>query len=92
MTSVVGSEKQVSIVEEHKVLFPRKGQEPEKAAELEAKLRRSPWWEQVSTLDRTALAALWKDREHQTANLRKLLEEYVWIEDQKSLRLRNRRG
>ena len=92
MTAVVGSEKEVSIVQEQKVLFPRKGQEPDKAEELESRLRGSPWWEQVSSLDRNALAALWKERETQAAKLRKLLEEFAWTEDQTTIRLRNRRG
>ena len=91
MTAVVGSEKEVTIVREQKVLFPRKGQEPDEAVELESRLRRSPWWEQVSSLDRNALVALWKERKTQAAKLRKLLEEFAWTEDQTTMRLRNRR-
>jgi hypothetical protein len=91
MTAVVGSEKEVSIVHEQKVLFPRKGREPDKAEALELRLRRSPWWEQVSSLDRNALTVLWKEREKQAAKLRELLEEFAWTEDQTTIRLRNRR-
>lgn len=91
LQTIVGSEKEVAINEQHKVMFPRKGQEPEKAAELEAKLRASPFWPQVSTLDRSALAALWSEREQQAAQLRGLLDEYGWVEDQLSISLRKRR-
>jgi putative RecB family exonuclease len=91
MTTVMGSDNEVAIVAEKKVLFPRKGQEPEAAQEFELKLRKTPWWDQVSTLDRTALATLWKNRERQAAELRILLDEYAWIEEETRLRLRKRR-
>ena len=42
-------------------MFPRKTMEPDKAAELEQRLRSSQWWNQVSAIDRHALEALWQN-------------------------------
>lgn len=90
LQTVVGSEKEVSVAVQSKVMFPRKGQEPQQAAELETRLRDSPWWSQVSTLDRAALGKLWEERAKQTTELRDALEELSWLEEQVTLRLRNR--
>jgi putative RecB family exonuclease len=90
MTTIVGSDKEVAIVDEKKVMFPRKGQEPAEAAQLEAILRSSPWWNQVSCLDRATLAALWEARDKQATELRTILEEFAWVDEHTTLRLRKR--
>jgi putative RecB family exonuclease len=91
LTNVVGSEKEVAITEQLKVMFPRKGQEPNEAAQLDALLRASPWWQRASCLDRSALSVLWDEREREAAGLCEILERFAWIDDQRTLSLRKRR-
>lgn len=88
---VVGSDKEVAITHEQKAVFPRKSYEPEEAARLEAALRQSSWWEEVSSLDRNCLARLWEDPSSLDPRLCKLLKKYVSTEELVQLRLRNRR-
>ena len=73
-------------------MFPRKTMEPDKAAELEQRLRNSQWWNQVSAIDRHALEALWQNPKELGAKLKKLLAPFVWTEEETTLRLRNRRS
>jgi hypothetical protein len=72
-------------------MFPRKSQEPNEAAQLDAVLRLSSYWDRVSCLDRGALTALWQQRENEAAELRAILEQYAWTEDQTTLSVRKRR-
>jgi hypothetical protein len=91
MTKIVGSDKEVTITEEQKVMFPRMGHEPNEAAQLDAVFRSSPWWERVSCLDRGALSAMWEEREKEAAELRAILERFAWVEDQTAISIRKRR-
>ena len=86
----MGSKNEVSITRTEKVMFPRKGEEPLEMAALDTALRKSVWWQQVSSLDRAALTALWKDRADQAGELRQILEQFVWIESDAAVRLRKR--
>lgn len=90
LETIVGREKEVTVREVQKTFFPRKSLEPELAAELERKLRKSAWWPEVSGLDRSALQRLWSDPDEMDARLRKILAKYVRTEDEVKLRLRNR--
>jgi putative RecB family exonuclease len=91
LSTVVGSEKEVAVTTSESVEFPTKTAQPEEAAALEAKLRASKWWPEVSSLDRFALKRLWEQREQLQASLRNTLEKFATVESQISIRLRNRR-
>jgi alkylhydroperoxidase/carboxymuconolactone decarboxylase family protein YurZ len=88
---VVGTDKEVSIAQDQKTVFPRKTIEPEAAERMEAALRKSPWWAEVSSLDRNCLVQLWQDPSSLDPKLRNLLKKHVFYEDSVQLRLRNRR-
>jgi imidazoleglycerol phosphate synthase glutamine amidotransferase subunit HisH len=49
LETVVGSDKEVAIKQIEKIMFPGRGAEPDKAAELDQRLRKSEWWNQVSS-------------------------------------------
>lgn len=91
LETVTGSEREATVRATLKTLFPRRGQEPEKAAELEARLRGTPWWDALSGLDRQALGRAWADSAADP-DLRRLLEEYVWTEQALEVRLRKPAG
>jgi len=86
---VAGREKEVVIKQVDKVMFPRKGEEPEQAAELEAALRATKWWKDLSTLSAAQLKTAWEDGGE--ADLLKLLKRFVWTEQESTARLRDRR-
>lgn len=65
-------------------------QEPEKAAELEATLRATPWWPQLSSLNVGDLRTAWESTET-NSELRRILEKFVWTDRETSARLRVRR-
>lgn len=88
---IAGHTKEVVVTRSEHVLFPRKGQEPEKAAELEAALRATPWWQQVSTLSPAQLKAAWDLANGSNPDLRRILERFAWTERETSTRLRDRR-
>ena len=88
---IAGHNKEVVVTRSEHVLFPRKGQEPEKAAELEAALRATPWWQQVSTLSPAQLKAAWDLASGPNPDLRRILERFAWTERETSTRLRDRR-
>lgn len=50
-----GDRGEVAVTVKDELIPPRKTHEPEKAAELEEALRASPWWQEVSALDRHAV-------------------------------------
>lgn len=88
---VAGHEKEVVVKQVEKVMFPRKGEEPEQAAELEAALRATRWWKDLSTLNASQLKAAWEDSQGAAPELRKLLKKYVRLETETTARLRGRR-
>lgn len=85
---VAGRDKEVVVKHVEKVMFPRKGEEPEKAAELESALRATKWWKELSTLNAAQLKAAWQHSGE--ADLRKLLKRFVWTEEETTTQLRNR--
>ncbi len=87
---IAGRRTEVAITVNDRVLFPRKGQEPEKAAELEAALRATPWWPQLSSLNIGDLRTAWESAET-NSELRRILEKFVWTDREISVRLRARR-
>jgi len=87
---IAGREKEVAITVSDRVLFPRKGQEPEKAADLEATLRGTPWWPQLSSLNSAELRSAWESSQTDP-DLRRILATFAWTEPDVSLRLRARR-
>ncbi len=87
---VTGTEREATVREIEAVLFPRKTVETEEAGALEERLRRSPWWDLVSTLDRRRLERLWKEGGGSDAKLRELLAEHVRTEKNLDVRLRAR--
>jgi putative RecB family exonuclease len=87
---IAGREKEVTISVNDRVLFPRKGQEPEKAEALETALRSTPWWAQLSSLNSADLRAAWESADT-NPDLRRILEKFVWTERETSARLRARR-
>lgn len=89
---VVGDEHEATIKRDEKTMFPRKGSEPEQHAELERRLIESSFWDQVSSVDATRLKSLWKQPEALDPRLRKLLERFVWMEEETRIGLRTRRG
>jgi len=88
---VAGREKEVVIKQVDKVMFPRKGEEPEEAAELEAALRATKWWNDLSTLSAAQLKAAWEEADQVNPDLRKLLKRFVWTDEETTARLRDRR-
>lgn len=88
---VAGRDKEVVVKQIEKVMFPRKGEEPEKAAELEAALRATKWWKDLSTLNAAQLKAAWEGGSESDPDLRKLLKRFVWTEEETTARLRDRR-
>jgi len=88
---VAGREKEVVIKQVDKVMFPRKGEEPEEAAELEAALRATKWWNDLSTLSAAQLEAAWEEADQVNPDLRKLLKRFVWTDEDTTARLRHRR-
>ena len=88
---VAGREKEVVIKQVDKVMFPRKGEEPEEAAELEAALRATKWWNDLSTLSAAQLKAAWEEADQVNPDLRKLLKRFVWTDEDTTARLRHRR-
>ncbi|MBI5711602.1 MAG: PD-(D/E)XK nuclease family protein [Candidatus Eisenbacteria bacterium] len=89
--AVTGTEREATVREIEAVLFPRKTVETEEADALEERLRRSPWWDLVSALDRRRLARLWKEGEDVDGELRRLLAGYVRTEKSVDVRLRTRK-
>jgi len=89
---VAGSEREATIRTKEAVTFPRKTVETEEAAALERQLRDSPWWQEASTVDRSALTELWAHRERLDRDLRALLEEYARTEVVVDVRLRKPRA
>jgi len=87
---IAGRRTEVAITVNDRVLFPRKGQEPEKAAELEAALRATPWWPQLSSLNVGDLRTAWESAET-NSELRRILEKFVWTDREIAVRLRARR-
>lgn len=87
---IAGREKEVTITASDRVLFPRKGQEPEKAQELEAALQATPWWQQLSSLNAAELRTAWESAET-SPGLRRILEQFAWLEQETSTRIRARR-
>ncbi len=87
---IAGREKEVAISVNDRVLFPRKGQEPDKAEALETALRSTPWWAQLSSLNSADLRAAWESGDT-NPDLRRILEKFVWTERETSARLRARR-
>jgi hypothetical protein len=87
---IAGREKEVAISVSDRVLFPRKGQEPEKAADFEAALRGTPWWPQLSSLNSAELRAAWESAQTDP-DLRRLLAKFAWTEPDVAVRLRARR-
>lgn len=88
---VAGREKEVVIKQVEKVMFPRKGEKPEQAAEFEAALRATKWWKDLSTLNAAQLKAAWEEADQVNPDLRKLLKRFVWTEQESTARLRDRR-
>lgn len=87
---IAGREKEVVISVIDRVLFPRKGQEPEKAADFEAALRGTPWWPQLSSLNAADLRSAWESAQTDP-DLRRLLAKFAWTESDVAVRLRARR-
>jgi hypothetical protein len=87
LETVAGSERMASVRVTRKTVFPRRGEEPEQAAELEARLRETGWWGRLSALDRSALQRAWTDPAA-PADLRGLLEPYARTEEDVDVRLR----
>lgn len=92
LSTIIGTEKEVAVTIAEAILFPTKGNEPAEYEAFEAKLRKSKYWPEVSTLDRSALKRLWDQREELDAVLRRWLTTYARSEKQVGARLRNRRG
>lgn len=88
---VAGNEKEVVVKQVEKVMFPRKGEEPEQAAKLEAALRETRWWKDLSTLNASQLKAAWEGADGLAPDLRRLLKRFVWTEEETTARLRDRR-
>jgi len=87
---VAGRSREVSIATTDRIVFPRKGQEPEQAARLEAVLRDTPWWPRLSSLNAAELKAAWESTDT-PPELRRLLEQFAWKEREVAARLRLRR-
>lgn len=92
LSTIVGTAKEVAVTIVEAVAFPTKGNEPEDYAAFEAKLRRSKYWPEVSTLNRAALKRLWDQQDELDTALCKILASVARSERQVSTRLRNRRG
>jgi len=89
---VVGDEFEATVKIDERTMFPRKGSEPDEYDALERTLAKSPFWDQVSSMDAARLRSLWKDPAAFYPELRKLLKQYVWIEEETKTRLRQRKG
>ena len=89
---VVGDEFEATVKQDERTMFPRKGSEPEEHDALEGILAKSPFWNQVSSMDAARLRSLWRDPAALDPNLRRLLKRYVWIEEETKTRLRQRKG
>lgn len=63
MTRVTGSTAVATVRTETTICLPTKTSDPEAYAEMEAKLRASPEWPQVSALDRHAIMRAWINNE-----------------------------
>ena len=87
---VTGEGREATVKRSEKVIFPRKSYdgEAEEAAALEAQLRASPHWNDVSDVNRAALTRLWSQRATLEQDLRALLEEFARTETQVDVRLR----
>ncbi len=72
--------------------LPRKTQEPERAAELEARLRDSKWWEEVSSLDASRLRKLLDEGTGTDPALRALIERFASRKQEQTARLRQKRS
>ena len=72
--------------------LPRKTQEPEQAAELEASLRDSKWWEEVSGLYVSRLRKLLDEGTGADPALRALIERFASRKQEQSVRLRQKRS
>lgn len=91
---VTGADREATVKRSDKAQFPRRS-EPEEAAEaqaLDAQLRASPWWGEVSDVNRFALDRLWKQRDELEADLRALLEEFARPVEHVDVRLRKKKG
>jgi putative RecB family exonuclease len=74
---IVGSDCEGRVVEQTKIVLPTKGDAPDDYAELDRKLRRSPAWPQVSTIDVHKLRRIWKGQDDDPGRVRKMLEPFV---------------
>lgn len=88
---VVGREKEVVVRQTTRVMFPRKSEEPEQAAKLEAALRVTRWWKELSTVNAARLRVAWEDDDQSDPQLRRLLKRFVWTEEEATARMRDRR-
>jgi putative RecB family exonuclease len=91
-STIVGTEKEVTVTTAEVVQFPTKGNDPEDYAAFEQKLRKSKYWPLVSTLDRSALKRLWDEQDELDAVLRRRLKSAARTETSVATRLRNRRS
>ena len=89
---VAGSEMEVSVSTKESWTLPRKTQEPEQAAELEASLRDSKWWEQVSRLDASRLRKLLDEGTGTDPELRALIQRFASRTQEQTVRLRQKRS
>ncbi len=89
---VAGSEMEASVSTKESWTLPRKTQEPEQAAELEASLRDSKWWEEVSGLYVSRLRKLLDEGTGADPALRALIERFASRKQEQTARLRQKRS
>ena len=91
---VTGEDREATVKHTEKAAFPRRSEsaETDEAQALDAQLRASQWWGEVSSVDRFALERLWKQRAGVAADLRALLEEFARPVEQVDVRLRRKKS
>ncbi len=84
-----GDRGEVAVTVKDELVPPRKTHEPEKAAELEEALRASPWWPELSAVDRAAVAGVLSHEGAHPATLKMLVSSFGVRQRVLALRLRN---
>ena len=85
-----GNAGEVRITRRDELIPPRKTHEPDAAAALEAALRASPWWGEVSGLDRHRIMSALSQKSNAPPELRSLLGGWAIRSTWVSMRLKRR--
>ena len=88
---VVGSHHEAKVTESTEVGLPTRGETPEEYDKLDAKLRRSPAWPEVSTLDAHAVRRIWKGGQEDPGGVKRIVRPFVTEEAKRTVRIRKRK-